>query len=378
MRVLYVITNLEVGGAETLLLGQLPLLLRAGVEPLIVTVFDQASLLTSRRLPVRALTLGLRRAGGVVGGLALSVKLMRRLRRLIRTERPDLLHLNLFLNDAWGRLAARGLCPTLTTWHSVDPWMASRALNNRVRVALERWTGNRPDAHFLAVSGMSRDHGLRYLRVPPAQVRTLNNGIALDAYPTALPLRQNTPPRIVVVGRFRPEKGQDVAVAAFAQVRAAGYVFRADLLGDGPTRPQILADVQQRGLSDWVRAPGMRHDVAAALPAYDLLGMPSRFEGLPMALIEAMAAFVPAIATRVGGIPEVIQDGVNGRLVPPEDPAALAAAIIELLADAPRRAQLAQAARATVERDFDLTLQVPKMVAYYREILNGGAARRAH
>jgi glycosyltransferase involved in cell wall biosynthesis len=377
MHVMYVIPNLDVGGAETLLLAQLPLLIQAGVEPLVVTVSGGSALLENHSLPARHVALALPRARGWMGGLPLSVKLMRHLRRVIKTERPDLVHLNLYRTDAWGRLAARGFCPTLTSWHNTDPWMASRSLNNRVRVAVEHWTGGRSDACFLAVSAATRDHGLRYLRVPATRVRLIYNGIDLTPYAATPPVRDHTSPRIVMIGRFYPQKAHDVAVAALAQVRAAGHEFRADLLGDGPLRPAIQADLQRRGLTDWVQAAGVCHDVPAALPGYDLCIMPSRFEGLPMALIESMAAFVPPVATRVGGIPEVIRDGENGRLVPPEDPDALAAAIVELLSDEQRRRALALAGRATVERDFNLAVQVPRMVAYYQEILDRAGSRPA-
>ncbi|HUW85214.1 MAG TPA: glycosyltransferase [Phycisphaerae bacterium] len=375
MRVLYVIPSMRRGGAETLLAAQVPHFIAQGVEPIIVTISDQDALIRETQLPVRHVSLGLTSATSTIGGFWLSIAIARRLRRVIREFRPDLVHLNLYKSDAWGRLAARGLSDTVTTWHSTDRWMSQRSISNVFRRWLERRTLKRSSAHVIAVSEAVRTWSCQHLRVPSDRARTIYNGVDLSRFIDAIPSRHNRPLRIVMVGRFYREKGQDIALEALRLVRDAVVPFTADLLGEGPLLEDMKRLAKQLDLGDSVRFCGVCRDVPAALPSYDLFLMPSRFEGLGMAALEAMASYVPAVASRVSGLQEVFDHEENGLLVPPEDPQALAEAIIRMLQDEPLRRRLALAARRKVERCFDLKRQVQKIMAYYRQICgkDGGA-----
>ena len=368
MRVLYVIPSMRRGGAETLLAAQVPHFIAQGVKPIIVTISDQDALIRETQLPVRHVSLGLTSATSTIGGFWLSIAIARRLRRVIREFRPDLVHLNLYKSDAWGRLAARGLCNTVTTWHSTDRWMNERSINNVFRRWLERHTLMQNSAHVIAVSEAVRVWSCQHLGVPPDRTRTIYNGVDLSRFIGAMPSRHNCPLRIAMVGRFYREKGQDVALEALRLVRDAGVPFAADLLGEGPLLKDMKDLAKQLDLGDSVRFCGVCRDVPAALPNYDIFLMPSRLEGLPIAALEAMASYVPAVATRVSGLAEVFDHEENGLLVPREDPQTLAEAIIRMLRDEPLRGRLALAARQKVERCFDLKRQVHKIVDYYHQI----------
>jgi glycosyltransferase involved in cell wall biosynthesis len=138
--------------------------------------------------------------------------------------------------------------------------------------------------------------------------------------------------------------------------------------GEGPTRTDVAAQVAALGLGDSFLLPGFLDDVPAVLGALDLFVLSSYLEGLGTSVLDAQAARVPVVATNVGGVPEMIEDGVNGRLVPPRDPAALAAAILEALDDPQRTRARAAKARASVCA-FDLTRTIERTEALYRELL---------
>lgn len=158
------------------------------------------------------------------------------------------------------------------------------------------------------------------------------------------------------IANFYPTKGLDILIQASPLL---GNVHTV-IIGDGPARP---ASVPPR-----THLLGTIPDAARLLPAFDVFVLPSRKEGLPYALIEAMAAGLPIVATTVGGIPEIITHEKNGLLVPVENPAALAAAIRRLVDDPSFRAQLGNAAKTSAEK-FSFAAQLANTLAVYRGLL---------
>jgi glycosyltransferase involved in cell wall biosynthesis len=159
-------------------------------------------------------------------------------------------------------------------------------------------------------------------------------------------------PVVLTVARFTAQKGHRVLLEAIPAVLAHQPDTRFLWVGDGPEREALYESVLARGLAAHVRLLGQRHDVRALMGAVDLFVLPSLFEGLPLVVLEAMAAGLPVIGTRVCGTSEAIEDGVTGRLVETEDAAGLAAAVIEALHQPERAARWAAAARQRVWRDF--------------------------
>ena len=367
MRVMYVISSMARGGAEMLLATQSPILIQLGVEPFIVTTRGPQTLIEQMKLPVRHFCLNMVDAGS--GRRPGSIQLVRRLRRVIKAVRPDLVHFHLRAEDAWGRLSAAGLVPTLTTWHSTYRWLGERtwrsAARKKLTSASAQWQGTR----FIAVSQAVRLWCAERLGINPGLVEVIYPGVEIDKFVRAPAVRLGSPLRLVMVGRFRLAKGHDVALKALKIVRDRGLVFRADFVGGGEllARTKMLAG--QLGLANVLTFFGECTDVLRVLPQYDMFLMPSRWEGLPVSALEAMASYVPGVATRVSGLTEVYRDGVNGLLVPPEDSESLASAILRLGRNAELRRQLALAGRKIVEEEFDLVKQTAKVVAVYRELV---------
>ncbi|HMI57260.1 MAG TPA: glycosyltransferase [Gemmatimonadaceae bacterium] len=170
---------------------------------------------------------------------------------------------------------------------------------------------------------------------------------------------------IVSVGNLYPVKGHAVLIDALAKLRDRRG-WRVAIAGRGEEEPRLRAQAAAAGIGDRVHLLGFRDDIADILAAGDLFTMPSLSEGLPLALVEAMSFGLPVVVTRVGGVPEVVTDGVEGFLVPPSDPGALAAALGALLDDASRRRQMGEAARTRALRDYALSTMADRYERLYR------------
>lgn len=171
------------------------------------------------------------------------------------------------------------------------------------------------------------------------------------------------------IGRLSHEKGQDVLLHAFALVAAGHPELRITLAGDGPDRTLLAALARSLGIEHRVHFLGHRSSVGTVYAASDVVVLPSRSEGMPNVLLEAMSLGVPVIATRVGGVGEVAIDGQTAWLVPPEDPAALASAIDQALRDPEERAVRADRARAWVENFHSPARRAERFMALYASVL---------
>ena len=214
---------------------------------------------------------------------------------------------------------------------------------------------------------------LREEHVPADRVAVIPNGIDLEARPIAgrrRPLRT-----ITTVANLRRGKGHDVLLHAASALlhRHPDLVFQ--FVGDGPLRPSLEALAATLGISDRVRFLGHRDDVAAILQTSDLFAFPSLMEAFPNGVMEAMAAGLPVVATRAGGIPELIADGHTGLLVPPGDAQAMCGAIGRLL-DSPADADaLAAAARRHIEQHYSFDWMVSAFeLLWLRELARRGMA----
>lgn len=186
--------------------------------------------------------------------------------------------------------------------------------------------------------------------IPPARLHLIPNGLDVRRF-TAVPERAAIR-RVVMVANLRAEKGHDTLLAAAPRILDRHPDATFTFVGEGPRRSALEVLTRALGLGDRVQFLGERRDVAAVLAEHDLFVLPSRSEAFPNALIEAMASALPVVATDVGGIPEVVRPGVNGRLVPPDDSGALADAVVALMDDPAGAAALGRAGRADIERHY--------------------------
>jgi glycosyltransferase involved in cell wall biosynthesis/GT2 family glycosyltransferase len=179
--------------------------------------------------------------------------------------------------------------------------------------------------------------------------------------------------RLLFVGRLAAVKGVPLLLQALAEARQARPDLRLTLVGDGPERPALQAEAKALGLAGACDFVGYQSQQAVAdlLSRHDALVLPSFAEGVPVVLMEAMAARLPVIATRVAGVPELVEDGVSGLLIPPGDPAPLTAAILRLMTDPDLRARMGEAGRARVARDFDAGAEAARLALLFRGALAG-------
>ena len=215
-------------------------------------------------------------------------------------------------------------------------------------------------AHRVVANSQAAAARLRAETVPSANVAVVQNGIDAGVYAANRSARGIR--RAITVANLRDEKGHDVLIEAIGRLDAAGSTVEFQFAGDGPRRAALERLVQRRGLQERVRFLGERHDLPLLLAEADLFILPSRTEAFPNSLMEAMAAGLPVIACRVGGIPELVSHGRDGVLVPAGDPAALARAISNVLDDPTGAAAMGAAARETVRARFSLQQMVSGFV----------------
>ena len=204
-----------------------------------------------------------------------------------------------------------------------------------------------------------------------AKIRMLPNGVPIPAEPWRPRPDWRTAPRAAFVGRLAPEKGLDVLIDAWPIVRARHPDARLVLIGEGPMRPELERQVDRLGLRGAVDLPGASSDPGEALRDSDLFVLPSREEGMSMALLEAMALAVPSVATAIPGNLGLIADGLHGRLAPPGDPEALAAAILDQWADPglARPRTMAGASRLRVEAEFSIGAVARRHLDLFRSLI---------
>jgi glycosyltransferase involved in cell wall biosynthesis len=206
--------------------------------------------------------------------------------------------------------------------------------------------------------------------VPEARIRLIHNGIDLSRFdrarrePLPAPFPAGEGPAVGMIANLVPVKGHADLLEAFARVRRERSDARLVLVGDGPLRAALEARAGGEDLAGAVHFAG-RHPAPPWIDRFDVAVQSSVSEGMSNVLLEYMAAGRPMAVTAVGATPEALEDGVHGRLVPPRDPAALAAAILDLLRDPERAARLGTAARARVEERFTAARMVRRMEDLY-------------
>jgi glycosyltransferase involved in cell wall biosynthesis len=211
---------------------------------------------------------------------------------------------------------------------------------------------------------------LRKLRVIPGGVKLSNSGELKHEARRSLGLSQDA--RVAtIVARLYPEKNHRMLLAAFDVVRRHVPGARLLIVGEGVEETAISAEISRLGLTDLVHMLGVRRDISRILAASDVFLLSSHREGFPIAVLEAMAAELPVIATAVGDLPSILEDGVTGRLIGPGDTQAFACAIIDVLSDPGGARRMGRQARRSVAA-FGLA----KMVENYEALYAGNVARR--
>jgi glycosyltransferase involved in cell wall biosynthesis len=382
-RILYLVTSSGVGGTEIALWQLLRRLDRARWEPTVVSLKPPGEIAARiRALGIEVRSPGIGDETGAFAALELLLE-ARRLPRLLGGRRFDLVHSLLFRAHLLGRLAARRL--------------GARAVVNSYRSGVEaaggwalradRWTAGRVTRFHLQSAGLAAALRSR-LGGDPERYVAIPNGIDLAEADAALAVGREPARRrlglyptdlvIAYAGRLHEEKGVRHLLAAFHALLQAQPTARLVLAGDGPARRNLEAATAALRLGPFVRFLGALPDPWPLLAAADVFALPSLWEGMPNALLEAMAAGLPSVATAVGAVPEVAVDGVEALLVPPGDPVALAAALAALAGAPARRREIGAAARRRVEGSFRIEAHVAAIDRLYAGLLGepapGGGA----
>ena len=297
----------------------------------------------------------------------LDVLPFRRLAGVLRRERVDVLHTHMFGSNVWGSLIGRAARVPVVVAHE-QTWSYE---GQPVRRLLDgRLVGRLADA-FVAVSTADRDRMIALEGVPAEKLRVELNGFVPRVGPRpAARLRgelglEADVPLVGTVAILRPQKALDVLLEAFAGVDGRAHLVIA---GDGSCRAALEARAEALGVRGRTHFLGLRDDVDAILASIDVAAMSSDFEGTPLFAFECMAAGTPLVATAVGGLPDMLEDGRSAILVPPRDPAALAAGLSRALGDRALRESLAAAARERVEH-FRIDVVAERFADLYTQLL---------
>jgi glycosyltransferase involved in cell wall biosynthesis len=383
-KVLNVITKLAVGGAQETALRSCAVLAAEGWESVLVAgpdsspegdLFGEAARLGLRRVTVPTLH---RRVRPWADLLALVF-----LVRLFRRERPDVVHTHSSKAGILGRLAAR-VAGVPVVVHTVHGWSFHDdmgALPRALAIAAERLAARLTSA-LVVVCAHDADLGRRARIGRPGSYRLVRSGIDLAAMRTgagraearALLGVPDGTPLIGTVTRLCRQKDPGALVRAARRIVDDRPEVHLVVVGDGPTRAEVSALVHALGLVANVTLLGNRADVAAILPAFDAFVLTSRWEGLPRVVIEAMAAGVPVVATDVGGVSEVVRDGVSGLLVPAGQPDSVARAALRVLFEPGLAGRLRESATASLS-GFDIADMARGIEDLYDDLMTRGRSR---
>jgi glycosyltransferase involved in cell wall biosynthesis len=368
LHVLVIIDSLAAGGAEMLLSEFAAGAPSAGLRLSVAYLGERDGSPAAARLRER----GIEPVALDLRGL-LHLPSLLRVRRHIACVAPDIVHTHLDYADTVAGLAARSLgVPVVSTVHVME-WKAN-GTRDRVRNRLIAFARRRFAAKVVSVSDGSRAALLASGLERPRRVVTIRNGVVAEPRRGAgRALREELgiaadDPVAVQVAVLRPGKGHAAAAEAIARVRERLPRLRLLVVGDGPDRAAVERAVDRLG--DAAFMLGHRDDVMAVLDAADVLVHPSEVDAFPTALLEAMAAGLPVVATAVGGIPEIVEDGETGLLVrAPAQAEELADALTAVL-DGDARARLGAAGRARYEREFTAGSWAARTRELYEEVLS--------
>lgn len=385
LSVLYVIDSLGTGGSERSLAELLGPLARQGVRS-VIAALRQRPHGVERHVVEAGFDVRFIRSTSRLGRI-------RAVRRLVASERPDLVHTTLFESDVAGRVGAAGLgVPVVSSLvnTSYDP-VRLRDPNvraNRLRLArmVDGWTARHLTDHFHAVTRVVKEAAVRDLRIPAARITVIERGRDPDRIGAPDPGRRDRARErlglspqdevLVNVGRQEFQKGQRHLIEAMVELSRVRPNAVLLIAGRGGRASADLERLwRETELGDRVRFLGFIEDVPEVLAAADIFVFPSLYEGLPGALIEAMASGLPIVASEIDATLEVLEPGRNAILVPPSSASHLAGAVLRLLCEGETRRAFGSRSRSIFEERFTLEGSVRRMAAMYETIVSGRGPR---
>ncbi|MCS6870512.1 MAG: glycosyltransferase family 4 protein [Anaerolineae bacterium] len=373
MRLVHLAKMTGVAGTENHLLALLPQLAKCGLDVRLIVLcepekpmYAYAAQMSAHGVPTELITIH----------SDLDLRLIGQLTARLRAIRADAVHTHLIHADWHGIPAARraGVRYVYTSGHNDDPFRYRLPIRLVQAYLWRRVTAG------IAISEAVRQFMIKVELAPPRKVHTVHYGIA------------PTPPDLLMRAVFRAEldipldapvfgsvcrlieqKGLTFALRAFAQIAPRFPEAHYVIVGDGALRESLRAEAEALGIAARVHFAGWRSDAAARMSAFDVFLMPSLWEGFGLATLEAMAAHLPIIASRVSALPEIVVDGITGFLCAPRDVACFAERMAQLLADRDLAMRLGANGAARLRAEFSVSKMVERTLAVYQRT---GALRK--
>ena len=367
IHILHIIDGLELGGAEGLVFDLTSRLLTNGFR-VSVGYCETGSLvdklnqlgISATRFPWRA---------------RVDPLLVKQMYVLIKNDPPQIVHTHLFKSDFHGRVAARlaGVPVVLSTLHNCDIWAKNPILGSMYGA-----TALLADK-LIAVADEVRDYAMQYFHIPESRVVTIKNAIQIDRFENNSSLGHSVRSELDIdsdivlfgiIARLDLQKDHENFLRAAVIVKDACPKARFIVVGDGSLGDSLKILSAELGLEKYVIFCGMRKDIPAVLSALDVVVLSSQYEGLPVVLLEAMAASRPVVSTSVNGVPGVVIDQETGFLVPPQNSQALADACLKLAKDPALRLKMGEAGYIRVKNNYSIEVMTENTIALYHTLLD--------
>ena len=293
--------------------------------------------------------------------------------KILKKEQPDILHTYLFHANIAGRIIGKlyGIKHILCGQRNIDPW------RKWYHSYMDKLTSSFVQA-YISNTQAGKKRLIEIEKISEEKIFVIPNGIEKHI-PTGsfskktLRSRFNLPENAIILlhmGSFTKKKGQSFLVEAFISAAKTKENIHLLLAGDGPLREKVSGLASLSPISERIHFPGTLDNIYDVLPFCDLFIMPSLWEGMPNALLEAMASGIPIIASDVGGIPELVTDGIESLLVPPQNSQALAEKITFAIKHPERMKSLAQKAKEKAISQFSLQKMIERLEDFYRKTVN--------
>ncbi|MDH4100946.1 MAG: glycosyltransferase [Nitrospirota bacterium] len=369
-RILYVITSSGIGGAEKQLYELVNRLDKDRFEPFVCSLKPLGGIGEMlKNEGIAIFSLDMPDVGGI-RGMGVTMRSIYRLLMLTVSLSPHLIHTWLFRANQVGRFIG---------------WVQDVPVVSSIRVQeVEKGYHHTCDGktsfmvdHYTAVSDEVRDFTIQKSKLKPEKITTIVNGIDMTPFDITTPdaalagqLGIQPGDRVLTtVGRLNRQKGLPVLLQAFKGVLDTVPEARLLVVGEGEELEPLKTMAREMGIEQRVLFPGLRRDIPAILARTEVFVLPSLWEGMPNAVLEAMATGRPVVATRVGGVSELMVEGETGVIVPPSDAPALQQAILAMLSNPEQARLMGEKGRERAMKHFDIRLTVRKTEELYRRVL---------
>lgn len=355
IKIIYIITSLNFGGAERLLLDLVKHLEKERYEVKVATVVEGGPLASEFEkigIPVKIF-----KKKSKIG-----IKVIWQIYKYLKQERPQIVHTHLFGGDTWGRLAAiLARVPIIvSTEHNTN--LDENYLKRQVKKILSLFTKK-----IIAVSQAVKRFSVAVGRISEKKIIVIPNGVEMNKFLAISEKKYSSPPIIGIVGRLETQKGHEFLFKALNLIKAIPWTLW--VIGDGSLRGNLEKLAKDLDLQERIIFLGTRSNIVEILSQIDIFVLPSLWEGLGLAVLEAAAAGKPIVVSRVGGIPEIIEDKKNGLLIEPKDIKGLSQALLWTLSHEDEAKRMGRRAKESLKEKFDIKKMVGEYEKLYQELI---------